>query len=136
MSDVVLHASVFVAACSPTELRHGAAWALLHAEPAEQPFLVPAIFRQEVLAAFARRGESADLLDTLDALLQGPRFCACALDEALLERAAAVARAARLRAYDAVYVALALQREAALLTLDAELGARATAAFPALILRT
>jgi predicted nucleic acid-binding protein len=43
-----------------------------------------------------------------------------------------VGRRARLRAYDAVYVALALSRRQPLLTLDAEVVERGTAAFPEL----
>lgn len=64
--------------------------------------------------------------------MRGPRFYACALDEALLEEAVRVARIARLRAYDAVYVALALARAQPLLTLDGEVVSRSTACFPEL----
>lgn len=128
----VLDASVFVAAISPAEVHHRRARELLEGHPVTAPFLVPELFRVEVLAALARRGEPAELLDTVDALVRGPRFYACMLDGALLEQAARVARTARLRAYDAVYVALALTRGKPLLTLDGDVVARSAACFPEL----
>lgn len=130
--SAVLDASVFVSAVSPAERRHALARALLDRLPPATPWLVPALFRVEVLAALARRGESAELLDLIDAIVRGPRYWAAPLDAALLDRAARVAREARLRAYDAVYVALALERGVPLCTLDAELGERAAATFPGL----
>lgn len=92
----------------------------------------PEVFRVEVIAGLARRGESGELLDAGDALVRGPRFCACRLDERLLGEAVRVARAARLRAYDAVYVALALERNEPLFTLDGEVVARCQLSFPEL----
>jgi predicted nucleic acid-binding protein len=47
-----------------------------------------------------------------------------------------VARAARLRAYDAVYAALALERGAVLLTLDREVCSKLDGAFPEALLVT
>jgi predicted nucleic acid-binding protein len=126
----VLDASVFVAAISPTERHHRDARQLFDSHPDTEPYLVPGLFRVEVLAALARRGESAELLDTVDALVLGPRFYVCSLDEALLVRAGQVARAARLRAYDAVYVALALERGVPLFTLDREVVLRCREVFP------
>ncbi|HEX7678481.1 MAG TPA: PIN domain-containing protein, partial [Thermoanaerobaculia bacterium] len=109
---------------------HVAARALYHSRPEDRAFLVPSLFRVEVLAALARRNEPAELLDTVDVLVSGPRFHAVAIDASLVDRAAEVARAARLRAYDAIYAALALDRGAALLTLDLELRSKMSAAFP------
>lgn len=126
----VLDASVFVAAVSPTERNHRQARLLFDSHPDSAPYLVPELFRVEVIAALARRGEPTELLDTVDALVRGPRFYACPLDERLLDDAVRVARVARLRAFDAVYVALALARGEPLFTLDAEVGARSEAAFP------
>jgi predicted nucleic acid-binding protein len=59
----VLDASVLVAAISPAEVHHVAARSLFDSHPATRPFLVPSLFRVEVLAALARRGESNELLD-------------------------------------------------------------------------
>jgi predicted nucleic acid-binding protein len=130
VSDVVLDASVFVAAISPREVHHATARRLFDLHAADRAFVVPALFRVEVLAALARRDEPAELLDTVDVLVSGPRFYAVALDDSLLDRTTKVARTARLRAYDAVYVALALNRRAALLTLDSEVRAKTAESFP------
>lgn len=126
----VLDASVFVAAISPAESHHARARALYESHPDSQPFLVPSIFRVEVIAALARRGEGDELLDVVDALVRSPRFHTRALDPVLLDRATTVAREARLRAYDAVYLALALSAGAPLYTLDADLIARVTSTYP------
>jgi predicted nucleic acid-binding protein len=128
----VLDASVFIAAISPAERHHARARQLLAQHPDTEPFLVPALFRIEVVAALARRGEPAAFVDTVDAIAQGPRFHAVALDADLLAHATEVARGARLRAYDAVYVTLALRRRQPILTLDAEVVERGTSAFPEL----
>jgi predicted nucleic acid-binding protein len=132
MSSAVLDASVFVSALSPSEVHHARARGLLAATPEDEPFLVPSLFRVEVIAALARRGESAELLDTVEALVSGRRFHAVALDSEALDLAVQVVRTARIRAYDGLYVALALARDATLLTLDTELSAKARMAYPQL----
>lgn len=132
MSDVVLDAAVFLAAISPSEIHHAVARDLYDTAPEDRPFLVPSLFRTEVLAALARRRESDELLDTVEVLISGPRFHAVPIDTSLIERASEVARAARLRAYDAIYAALALERDAALLTLDAEVSTRLSEVYPEL----
>ncbi|MBI4703353.1 MAG: type II toxin-antitoxin system VapC family toxin [Deltaproteobacteria bacterium] len=126
----VLDASVFVAAVSPTEAHHEAARRLYESHPRDCAYDVPSLFRLEVLAALARRGEPDELLDAVDALVRGPRFHVRPVDAALLEHAAAVVRTARLRAYDAVYAALALEQDAALFTLDDDLARRLALAYP------
>jgi predicted nucleic acid-binding protein len=130
MSEAVLDASVFVAAISPSEIHHGVARKLHDSWPEDQSFLVPSLFRVEVLAALARRGEPNELLDTVEVLVSGPRFHGIAIDASLIELATQVARVARLRAYDAVYVALALSRDAVLLTLDSEIRSKMIEAYP------
>ena len=126
----VLDASVFVAAVSPAERHHRQARLLFDSHADSEPYLVPELFRVEVIAALARRGEPPELLDTVDAIVRSPRFYGCPLDESLLEEAVHIARAARIRAYDAVYVALALNRGEPLFTLDGEVGSRSQLAFP------
>ena len=126
----VLDASVYVAVLRQDEIHHTAAKALYEAHPTAQPYLVPPVFRLEVLAALARRGEGAQVLDAVDALVRGPRFLPADLDRALLEKAVALARLARLRAYDALYGALAIAHDAELVTLDEELAIRLRAAVP------
>jgi predicted nucleic acid-binding protein len=130
MSEAVLDASVFVAAISPSEIHHDIARKLYDSWPEDQAFLVPSLFRVEVLAALARRGEPNELLDTVEVLVSGPRFHCVAIDTSLIERATQVARVARLRAYDAVYVALALNRDAVFLTLDSEVRSKINEVYP------
>ena len=132
MNGTVLDASVFIAAISPSEIHHRAARGLYDSHAEDHVFLVPSLFRIEVLAALARRGEPDELLDTADVLVSGPRFHAVAVNDALIDTATHVARSVRLRAYDAVYVALALNRDASLLTLDADVRAKIAVAFPGL----
>jgi predicted nucleic acid-binding protein len=132
LSGAVLDASVFVAAISPREIHHLAAREIYDSYAADRAFLVPSLFRVEVLSALARRGEPDELLDNVAVLVSGPRFHSVAIDASLIEKATDVARAARLRACDAVYVALALNLGAALLTLDTEVRLKIAEAFPAL----
>ena len=128
----ILDASVFIAAISPSERHHRQARLLFESHPDSAQFLIPELFRVEVIAGLARRGEHAELLDAVDALVRGPRFYSCRLDEYLLGESVRVARLARLRAYDAVYVALALGRGEPLFTLDGEVVSRCSVSFPEL----
>lgn len=128
--SVVLDASVFIAVISPNELNHSLARRFWDAQPEDEPFIVPTLFRTEVIAALARRGESDDFLNTVDAIVTGPRFHAVSLDARLLEYATLIARQARLRAYDAVYVALADSSENRLCTLDLEILRRTQEVLP------
>ena len=130
MTVAVLDASVFVSSISANEVSHETARKLLARAPESRPFLVPALFRVEVIAALARRGESAELLDLVDAMISGPRFHPVTLDADVLAHATLIARTARLRAYDAVYVALALMHDVPIITLDADIVARLAAHYP------
>ncbi len=131
----VLDASVLVSAISPQERHHAEARALFESVHDDIPYLVPALFRLEVIAAFARRGESAAFLDAVDALVRGPRFHSFPIDVALLDLAVQMGRHARLRAYDAVYCALALLQSAPIYTLDANFRARLANVYPDLMVR-
>jgi predicted nucleic acid-binding protein len=131
----VLDASVFVAVVSPSERHHAQAVALYESHPEKSPFLVPGVFRVEVISALARRGERAELLDLVDALVRGPRFFPHPVDDHLIDAATEAARRAGLRAYDALYVALALHTASPLYTLDADLRDRVANAFPSLVVR-
>ncbi len=131
----VLDASVLVAAISPQERHHVQARALFESIQEDTPYFVPALFRVEVIAAFARRGETPAFLDAVDALVRGPRFHSFPVDETLLELAVHVGRHARLRAYDSVYCALALLQSAPIFTLDAEIRAGLADVYPDLEVR-
>ena len=71
-------------------------------------------------------------VDTLDAVIGGPRLHARPVDGDPLDRAVQVAWIAPLRAYDAVYLALALISDEAILTLDGGVVERCCASFTAL----
>lgn len=126
----VLDASVFIAAMSPPERNHAQALRLYRARPPGGQDLVPAVFRVEVVAALSRRREPTAVIDAADALVQGPRFRRVELDDSLVAVAAHVARQAGVRAYDALYAAVALREGAPLCTLDGDLVTRLAEAFP------
>ncbi|OGQ17114.1 MAG: hypothetical protein A2138_23595 [Deltaproteobacteria bacterium RBG_16_71_12] len=130
MAGFVLDASVYVAALVPVEAHHQTARALIALVPDDEPILVPSLFRLEVVAALARRRVPDHQLRAVEVALDTNRYLATPLDEAWLLAAVGVARRCALRAYDAVYAALALQRDATLLTLDEELRDRLVAGHP------
>lgn len=128
----VLDASLFVASLSPSEGHHATARRLLDGHDSADAYLVPSLFRIEVLAALSRRGEDPYRIDAVDAMIRGPRFHTCPLNDLLIARSVEVARVAKLRAYDAVYVALALIKGTQLWTLDGDVRARVGTAWPSL----
>lgn len=132
---IVLDASVFVATLSPVERHHAVAMALYALRPPDESFLVPGVFRLEILAALTRKGAPEALIDTADAQVRGPAFRSVPVSGALLDDAGTLARATGLRAYDALYAALAWRREATLLTLDQDVLRRLSDRDPALDVR-
>jgi predicted nucleic acid-binding protein len=132
----VLDASVFVATLSPAERHHEVAKGMYALRSPTTPFLVPAIFRLEVLSALTRRGAPSTLIDTSDALIRGPSFLSVPISGDLLDCAAELARKSGLRAYDALYAAVAWRRQATLLTLDDDVVDRLKAAFPDIEVRS
>lgn len=132
----VLDASLYLAAITPTERHHARAVALFDSHPMPAVYLVPALFRVEVIALLARRGEVPEVLDIVDAAIRGSRFATAPLDDGLLDEAARIARTAGVRAYDAVYVALASLRSAPLYTLDGDVIARIATSVPEVTTRS
>ena len=130
MAGYVLDASVFIAAHVPSEKHHLAARALMKRAPEDVPFLVPAIFELEVVAALARRGARLHQIASVEVALQTGRYVPVAIDATVLTTAVDVAKKAALRAYDSVYAAVAIQNEAALLTIDVEFVERFHGSFP------
>lgn len=103
---------------------------MFEAFPGDERLVVPSVFRIEVIAALARRGESREVVDAVDALVQSPKFEKVPIEPALIELAVHVARTAKVRGYDALYAAVALERRTALLTLDDEVRKRMRRIFP------
>jgi predicted nucleic acid-binding protein len=123
---LTIDASVFVASVRPREPGHAACralWGILRG--ADVPLIEPALLPIEVAAALGRTGGTRDsVAEFVDAILALPGLTLVPLAEGLARRAAALAAERRLRAADAVYVAVAQQYGARLVTLDGEQLAR------------
>ena len=116
----VIDASVHVADARPRELHHAKARELLARIAAEgQVVCLPMIVMAEVAAAISRGTGRPILARRMTAaLLRVPHFQFVPVDDALGRLAAQVAADHQIRGSDAVYVALAQQKGATLITLD------------------
>lgn len=131
---IVLDASVYVAKCLAAEPRHAEAMAMVAPADPTRVFLVPDVFRLEVGAALARRQAAAAVLSEVELDLRSAKFDHRDVTSSLIDRAVTVAQVARLRAYDALYVALALQENARLATLNDEVRERVNRCYAGLLL--
>ena len=116
----VIDASVHVADARPQEPHHAEARALL-AQVAEQdmPVFLPEIVLAEIAAGISRgTGQIAMAQRLVDALRRVPQFVFVPVEHTLGDLAAEIAAEHQIRGCDAVYVALARQRDAILITLD------------------
>ena len=116
----VIDASVHVADARPQEPHHAEAQALLAQVAAErQVVCLPVIVLAEVAAAISRGTGRPALARRLTAALRRvPHFQFVPVDDALGQLAADLAAQHQIRGCDAIYVALAQQRGATLITLD------------------
>lgn len=116
----VADASVLVADARPQEPTHGEARTLLATLAADdQPVFLPIIVLAEVAAAIARgTGQPDQALRLIAALRQVPIFRFMPVDDDLGNLASDIAARHQIRGCDAVYVALAQQLDATLVTLD------------------
>lgn len=128
-SDFVLDASVLVAGIRPGEPFYAEARTALEALTRQSANLyVPTIVLAEVAAAIARgSGNASQAAQEVDLVRKMTGMQIVAVDGPLGDRAASVAALQRIRGCDAVYVALAEQRAAILITLDNEQRLRAPA---------
>ena len=126
---LTLDASVFVAACQPHETGYVASLALLEALlDVDVPLVEPAILPVEVGAALCRAGRDAAFArEFAETIFSLPRLTLQPVDERLARRAVALATQCRLRGADSLYVTVAAQYGALLVTLDAEQLERAPA---------
>ena len=115
-----IDASVHVSAVNPAEADSATSQAFLALVRQQRlPLFCPTLLLVEVAAAVARAFDDADRAVALAAALRGlPNQTLAPLDEALADRAAALAATARLRGADAVYAAVAQQYGTTLITLD------------------
>ena len=126
----VVDASVHIADMRPSEPHHREARAFLdHVRRTGVAAYGPIIVLVEVAAGIARGTGRPSLARRLTLLLRRvPNFIFVPVDEMLGDLAAEVAAAQQVRGCDAVYIALAQQLSAILVTLDAEQRQRAPAA--------
>ena len=125
----VIDASVHVADMRPSEPHHPEARAFLdHVRGAGELVYGPVIVLAEVAGGIARGTGRPALARRLIGLLQRvPNFVFVPVDETLGQQAAEVAAERQIRGCDSVYVALAGQLGATLITLDGEQCQRAPA---------
>ncbi len=116
----VIDASVHVADARPQEPHYAEAQALLAQVAAERRVVwLPVIVLAEVAAAISRGTGRPVLARRLTAALRRvPHFQFVPVDDALGQLAADLAAQHQIRGCDAIYVALAQQRGATLITLD------------------
>jgi predicted nucleic acid-binding protein len=116
----VIDASVHVADARPQEPHHAEARALLARVVAQNlPVFLPEIVLAEIAAGISRGTGQSALAERLAGVLRRvPQFQFVAIDRTLGDLAASIAAQFQIRGCDAVYVALAQQRDAALITLD------------------
>jgi predicted nucleic acid-binding protein len=124
-----IDASVFVAACRPAEPGCSASRDLLRkVREASVPLIEPAILSVEIAASLARSGENPATAASYAESVSGlPYLTLVALDERFSRRAVSTATKHQLRGADALYVAVAAQYGAHLVTLDGEQLRRAPA---------
>ena len=124
----VIDASVHVADARPQEPHHAEARALLAQIVTQSRILyLPVILLAEVAAAISRGTGRPTLAQRLIATLRRvPHFQFVPVDDTLGRLAAQLAARQQLRGCDAVYVALAQQRDAVLITLDGQQQERIT----------
>ena len=129
---LTLDASVFVAACRRSEAGHASSRALLDSlAGTDVPLIEPALLPVEVAATLSRTGVDAALAqDFAEAILDLPHLTVVAVDERLIRRAITAATQHKLRGSDALYITVAAQYGARLVTLDEQDALHPLGAFP------
>ena len=116
----VIDASIHVACARPQEPNHREARMLLANIATEgHPVYLPEIVLAEVAAVISRGTGRIQVVERLAATLRRiPHFVYVSVDATLGDRATQISGKFQIRGCDAVYVALALERGATLITLD------------------
>lgn len=119
-SAFVVDTSVLVAGIRPGEVHHATARTLLEAlSRRRSPLFLPTIALAEVAASISRvTGDADKAHQEVTLLRQMPGVSLMPVDRTLGDRAAELAANHRIRGCDAVFVALAQQLNATLITLD------------------
>lgn len=126
-ATMIIDASVWVAAFLTGDANHDASAAVLRAlVQGRQQTATPVLALPEIAGAIARRTGDNELAVAAVAFLRKQTWLEFVLiDEPLARGATDIAIRQRLRGADAVYVALASQRDGILITLDREMLERA-----------
>ena len=116
----VIDTSVHVADARPQEPHHDEARAMLAWIASQDiPVFLPEIVLAEIAAGISRgTGQIAVAQRLVGTLRRVPQFVFVSVDHTLGDLAADIAARYQIRGCDAVYVALAQQRDAVLITLD------------------
>ena len=119
---LTIDASVFVSACRRGEPGHHASREFLDKlRGTNVPLIEPAILPVEVAAALSRTGSNPVLAkEFAETLFVLPHLTVVPVDEHLSRRAMALASQRKLRGADALYVTVAIQYGAHLVTLNSE----------------
>ena len=125
---IVLDASVWISGIRPDETHYQVSRRWLAQRRGDgAPIAVPVHFLVEVASAFSRPvdGSEAEGLDALQTVLDERLIERFELDDELAESAARAAARCRIRAGDALYVALAQELDVPLITWDGQVLDRA-----------
>ncbi|MCG2786574.1 MAG: type II toxin-antitoxin system VapC family toxin [Anaerolineae bacterium] len=122
IEPVTIDASVFVNAFSPTEVGSDNSLAFIEKMQKDNlPIIAPTLLITEIAAAIARKkGDSELAISIANQVANLPNLMLIDLDKSLARLAAETAAAHKLRASDAVYVAVSLRFGTTLVTLDRE----------------
>lgn len=125
---IVLDASVWISHLLSNDENHAASRAWFGRLPFEEQIIAPTFLLVEVAAGLARRTGRRVVVDrAIEAVRAHPQLTMLGMTDEFMDEAQAVAARLRLRAGDAIYVALAAQHDALLVTWDIEQRTRAQA---------
>jgi len=116
---IVMDTSFLVATYLPTDRHHGIAVKWLAEHYVAHDLITPSLARCEFASALARNGVSPTSIDEALGSLSH-RFTMFDTTEDILRIATDIARDQKLRGCDSVFVALALQQRAPLVTFDVD----------------
>lgn len=117
----VVDASVWISYLLPDDANHAASRAWFEELGSSEELLVPMLLLVEIGAGLARRTGRLDSVENAVAVVRAePRLTIRPMDDILMETAIQLAAELRLRAGDAIYVALASIFGARLVTWDRE----------------
>jgi len=125
-----IDASVWVAALLPTDVHHQSSRDVLVRLMAQNaPIICPTLILPEMAAAVARNTDRDDLaIQSSESVGDFPGMTLHLLEHDLAMKAARLAAMHRLRGADAIYIAIAAEEQAVLITWDAEMHNRGAAA--------